>query len=466
MHYRSTRGTELSDSPGFADILLSGLAGDGGLYMPEAWPELSPATLREWRALPYADLAAEIIGLFTGDDIARPALQEMCRDVYGTFRHPAVAPLCEVEDGLFALELFHGPTLAFKDMAMQLLGRMFQHVLQQRGQRATIIGATSGDTGSAALEAFRGLENVSIVILHPEGRTSEVQRRQMTSVTDGNVLNIAVEGDFDLCQDLVKAMFADEAFRREVGLSAVNSINWARIAAQIPYYFRAALALGGPDREVSFAVPTGNFGNILAAWSARRMGLPVRRLCVGSNQNDILTRFLLNNDMSMRNVEPSLSPSMDIQVSSNFERLLFEMLDRDAARCSAIVKEFRATGHMAVPHDAWQAMRDVFEGAAFDDDQTLEAMKTFYDQAGYLADPHTAIGLATGARFREAGIPMIAAATAHPAKFPDAVRQATGLEPSLPPHLADLFSRPERCTRRPGEVAAIEEAVRAHLHRA
>ncbi|MEJ5154801.1 threonine synthase [Gluconobacter wancherniae] len=465
MRYRSTRGELTANAPNFSDILLAGLAGDGGLYMPETWPKISAQTLREWRSLSYPDLAAEVMAPFTAGAIDRDTLREMCRDAYAGFDHAAVAPLGEVEEGLFALELFHGPTLAFKDMAMQLLGRLFDHVLTERNRHVTIVGATSGDTGSAAIEACRGRDRLSVVILHPKGRTSDVQRRQMTTILDENILNIAVEGDFDTCQDLVKGMFADKEFRDEVSLSAVNSINWARIAAQIPYYVRAALALGAPDREVSFAVPTGNFGNVLAAWAARQMGLPIKRLCVGSNRNDILTRFLLDNDMSMRAVEPSLSPSMDIQVSSNFERLLFEMLDRNPTRCAAIMREFRETGRMAVPHDAWTRMKEVFDGMTLDDTQTSVAMREFYSESLYLADPHTAIGLAAGKRFKEAGIPMVAAATAHPAKFPDAVFAATGIRAELPPHLADLFEREERYTTMSSEISGLQAAVRAHIRR-
>ncbi|MBS1087816.1 threonine synthase [Gluconobacter wancherniae] len=465
MRYRSTRGELTANAPNFSDILLAGLAGDGGLYMPETWPKISAQTLREWRSLSYPDLAAEVMAPFTAGAIDRDTLRGMCRDAYAGFDHAAVAPLCEVEEGLFALELFHGPTLAFKDMAMQLLGRLFDHVLTERNRHVTIVGATSGDTGSAAIEACRGRDRLSVVILHPKGRTSDVQRRQMTTILDENILNIAVEGDFDTCQDLVKGMFADMEFRDEVSLSAVNSINWARIAAQIPYYVRAALALGAPDREVSFAVPTGNFGNVLAAWAARQMGLPIKRLCVGSNRNDILTRFLLDNDMSMRAVEPSLSPSMDIQVSSNFERLLFEMLDRNPTRCAAIMREFRETGRMAVPHDAWTRMKEVFDGMTLDDTQTSVAMREFYSESLYLADPHTAIGLAAGKRFKEAGIPMVAAATAHPAKFPDAVFAATGIRAELPPHLADLFEREERYTTMSSEISGLQAAVRAHIRR-
>ncbi|GBR08434.1 threonine synthase [Asaia siamensis] len=461
MLYRSTRGAARPRS--FSDILLAGLAEDGGLYMPETWPRFTPDEWRAMRSLSYPDLAAKILSVFAAGSIDLPTLQRLCAKAYAGFSHAAIAPLVEVENGLFSMELFHGPTLAFKDMAMQLLGQLFEHVLTERNQRVTIVGATSGDTGSAAIEAFRGSPHLSVAILHPMGRTSDVQRRQMTTVKDDNILNIAVEGTFDDCQDMVKAMFADTPFRDEIGLSAVNSINWARIAAQIPYYVRAALMMGAPDRDISFAVPTGNFGNVLAAWAASQMGLPVRRLCIGSNRNDILTRFLTSNDMSMRAVEPSLSPSMDIQVSSNFERLLFEMLDRDPQACQATMLAFRQTGHMPVDQAAWMRAKERFGALMLDDEATLAEMKALYDNSGYLADPHTAIGLAAGRRAQEPGIPMIVAATAHPAKFPDAVRKATGIDPALPPHLADLFSREERYETLANELNIIEDAVRRHI---
>ncbi|AOX16361.1 threonine synthase [Kozakia baliensis] len=463
MRYRSTRGDARPRD--FSDILLAGLAEDGGLYMPESWPQFTPDQWRELRTLPYPDLAARVIAPFAEGSIDLSTLTRLCREAYAGFSHPAIAPLCEVEDGLFAMELFHGPTLAFKDMAMQLLGRLFEHVLSERNQSVTIVGATSGDTGSAAIEAFRGRDRLSVAILHPKGRTSDVQRRQMTTVTNDNILNIALEGTFDDCQDMVKAMFADQPFRDEIHLSAVNSINWARIAAQIPYYVRAALTFGAPDRPVSFAVPTGNFGNVLAAWAASRMGLPVKKLCVGSNRNDILTRFLLSNDMSMRAVEPSLSPSMDIQVSSNFERLLFELLDRDSAACARTMTEFRQTGRMDVPHKAWVHAGETFSGKTLSDEETRIEMARLYRESGYLADPHSAIGLAAGRQYQEQGVPMIVAATAHPAKFPDAVVAATGHHPALPPHLADLHERPERFDVLPNDLATVEAAVRKHVRR-
>jgi len=464
MRYISTRGQ--APVRDFAGVLLAGLAEDGGLYVPETWPHFGPADWRAMRALSYPDLVARVMQPFVADSIPAATLQRLCREAYAGFGHPAIVPMVQLETHLWTQELFHGPTLAFKDMAMQLLGRLFDHVLAERGQRVTIVGATSGDTGSAAIEACAGRERVDIVILHPDGRTSEVQRRQMTTVLAPNVGNIAVAGSFDDCQDLVKAMFADAPFRQEMQLSAVNSINWARVAAQIPYYVAAALAMGAPDREVAFAVPTGNFGNVLAAWAARRMGLPVARLAIGSNRNDILSRFIGANDMSMRAVEPSLSPSMDIQVSSNFERLLFELLDRDGAATAATMADFRSSGRMAVPDAAWRRAAALFHGATLDDDATLAEIRRLHSAAGYLADPHTAIGIAAArAHMPGHGIPMVAMATAHPAKFPDAMERATGQRPALPPALADLYDRPERYTRLPADLAAIEGRVRATVLR-
>ncbi|MBU6499183.1 MAG: threonine synthase, partial [Rhodospirillales bacterium] len=384
---------------------------------------------------------------------------------YRGFGHPAVVPLVQLDAQLWTQELFHGPTLAFKDMAMQLLGRLFEHVLAAEDTRVTIVGATSGDTGSAAIEAFAGRDRTRVVILHPEGRTSEVQRRQMTTVGAANIANIAVSGSFDDCQDLVKAMFADRPFRAEMQLSAVNSINWARIAAQIPYYVAAALALGAPDREVAFSVPTGNFGNVLAAWAARRMGLPIARLVVASNRNDILARFLASNDMSVRAVEPSLSPSMDIQVSSNFERLLFELMDRDPAATAAVMTGFRATGRMAVPQAAWQRATALFAGFRLDDAGTTAEIRRLHGDCGYLADPHSAIGIAAARALGGQGAPIVAMATAHPAKFPDAMQAATGLRPPLPSRLADLYEREEVFARCPNDLAAIEAHIRAALLR-
>jgi threonine synthase len=464
MRYISTRGhAPVRD---FAGVLLAGLAEDGGLFMPESWPHFSPADWRAMRGLSYPDLAARVMCPFVGNSIAFRTLTKICHEAYASFGHPAVAPLVQLETHLFAQELFHGPTLAFKDMAMQVLGLLFQHVLSERNARVTIVGATSGDTGSAAIEACANRDRIDIVILHPHERTSPVQRRQMTTVLAPNVGNVAIEGTFDDCQDLVKALFADTPFRTEMNLSAVNSINWARIAAQIPYYVAAALALGAPDREVAFSVPTGNFGNVLAAWAARRMGLPVARLIVGSNRNDILTRFLERNDMSMAPVEPSLSPSMDIQVSSNFERLLFELFDRDPVTTADAMRAFRATGRMVVSDAAWRRMRTVFHGFRLDDPGTTVEIRRLHEACGYLADPHTAIGIAAARTHPPArGVPTVAMATAHPAKFPDAIEQAIGIRPALPPRLADLMERPERFVVLPNDLAAVEANVRALVGR-
>ena len=464
MHYISTRGQ--APVRDFAGVLLAGLAEDGGLYVPATWPQFSHADFRAMRGLPYAELTARIMHPFVGDTLPYATLEKICHDAYAGFDHPAIVPLVQLETGLFAQELFHGPTLAFKDLALQLLGRLYDHVLTERDQRVTIVGATSGDTGSAAIEACAGRDRIDIVFLHPHDRVSQVQRRQMTTVLAPNVGNIAVEGTFDDCQDLVKAMFADTAFRTEMHLSAMNSINWARIAAQIPYYVAAALALGAPDREVAFSVPSGNFGNILAAWVARRIGLPVARLVAASNRNDILARFLAGNDMSIRPVEPSLSPSMDIQVSSNFERLLFELLDRDGVATAKIMTDFRASGRMTVPDAAWHRATLAMHGFRLDDAGTLAEIRRLHAATGYLADPHTAVGIAAArAHPCTHGVPMIAMATADPAKFPDAMQQATGHRPPLPPRLADLYERPEKMTRAPNDLQAVEAQVRATVLR-
>ncbi len=463
MRYHSTRGQ--ADQKDFAGVLLAGLATDGGLYMPESWPQFSAAELRALRGLPYPELAARVMAPFVAGSIEFADLQAMCRRAYAGFAHKATVPLVQVDTNIFALELFHGPTLAFKDLALQLVGHLFEHVLAQRGEKVRIVGATSGDTGSAAIEAVAGRKNIDITILHPFGKTSEVQRRQMTTVGAENVLNIAVDGNFDDCQDLVKAMFADAPFREEMNLSAVNSINFARIAGQIPYYFYAALNLGAPDREVAVAVPTGNFGNILAAWAARQMGVPISRFIVASNRNDILARFLEANDMSVHGVEPSLSPSMDIQVSSNFERLLFEFQGRDAALTAKTMADFRATGKMTVADEVWHAIRRDFEGFRLSDNETLAEIARSYRESGYLADPHTAIGLAAAREKAPVGLPVIVAATAHPAKFPDAIEKAVGRRPPLPPHLSDLYDRKEVFSRAPNDLAVIETCVRNFANR-
>jgi threonine synthase len=384
----------------------------------------------------------------------------MCVDAYATFRHPATVPLVQIDTDEWLMELFHGPTLAFKDVALQLVGRMFDHVLAKRGERIMIVGATSGDTGSAAIDGVKACSNVDIVILYPEGRVSDVQRKQMTTVDAPNVHTVAVAGTFDDCQDLVKAMFNDSAFRNELNLSAVNSINWARVMAQTVYYVAAVDALGG--QPVSFSVPTGNFGNVLAGWIAREMGASVDELIVGSNTNDILTRFFASRAMTTTGVVPTLSPSMDIQVSSNFERLLFEMNDRDGGATAEQMNRFRSSGRMDVEPDQYARwIEPVFRAARCDDADTLATMADVYRSTGMQIDPHTAVGVSAARQCAPHGSPVVTLATAHPAKFPDAVEKATGRRPALPEHLADLFDRPERTTPLANDLVTIQAFVRS-----
>jgi threonine synthase len=458
--YLSTRGH--APILPFDDVLLSGLARDGGLYLPSRWPHFRSNEIKAMAGLDYAELAVRVMTPFLDGCIAEADFANLVADAYKDFGHKAVAPLVQLGSNDWLLELFHGPTLAFKDYALQLLGRLFDHVLARRGERITIVGATSGDTGSAAIEACRDRAAIDIVILHPKGRTSEVQRRQMTTVLSSNVRNIAIEGSFDDCQDLVKAMFNDQGFRDHCRLSAVNSINWARILGQVVYYFAAGVALGAPERELAFAVPTGNFGNVYAAVAARHIGLPIRQLVVGSNRNDILTRFFATGRMQSEGVVPTLSPSMDIQISSNFERYLFDLLKGDAAQVTALLGAFRQSGEFAVEDQVWAEARALFDAKAFGDAETLEVMRQLYQETGQLIDPHSAIGVAAGrARRRDPSVPMVALATAHAAKFPDAVQQATGIRPALPPRLADLFERRERYQSLPNDLTAVKDYVRA-----
>ena len=462
MRYISTRGR--APVLEFDEVLLAGLARDGGLYLPEAWPQFDAEAIRALRGLSYAELAARVVAPYVGGRIDAAALARLLADSYREFAHDAVAPLVQLDANLWIMELFHGPTLAFKDFALQFLGRVFDHVLRRRGERVTIVGATSGDTGSAAIEACRDREAVDIVFLYPHERVSEVQRRQMTAVDSPNVHVVAVEGTFDDCQDLVKAMFNDAAFRDEMRLSAANSINWARVMTQIVYYFHAALSLGGPDRPVSFAVPTGNFGNVYAGYAARAMGLPVERFVVGSNVNDILPRFLDSGALEMASVTPTISPSMDIQVSSNFERFLFELYGRDGEVTAQSVAAFRDTGALSVGDNLWRKARETFDGHRLDDAETRSVIGEVYRSSGYLLDPHSAIGVAAArAKAGDPAVPVIALATAHPAKFPDAVEDAVGHRPALPPALADLHERPERFTVLPNDLAQVQAFVRAHV---
>ena len=451
MKYVSTRG--VAPTIGFTDVMLAGLANDGGLYVPERW-----AALPTDRASHYATLAAQIVSLYAGGELTEDEIKQLCDRAYSTFRHSAVVPLVQYGDDQWLMELFHGPTLAFKDVALQLLGQMFDHVLAKRSQRLTIVGATSGDTGSAAIDGVRNCKNIDIVILYPSGRVSDVQRRQMTTVDSPNVHTVAIDGTFDDCQDLVKAMFNDAAFREQHSLSAVNSINWVRVMAQVVYYVHACDALGG--KPVTFSVPTGNFGNVLAGWIAKQMGASIDRLIVGSNSNDILTRFFDTQVMTTTSVTPTLSPSMDIQVSSNFERLLFEMNGRDGGVTAEQLAQFRRTGNLAIEPDQYAKwITPVFAAASVDDVGTLEVMARMHRECNMLVDPHTAVGLGATEARRLEGETVVTLATAHPAKFPDAVRKATGQHAQLPDHLADLFQREERTERLPNDLALVQQFV-------
>jgi threonine synthase len=475
MRYLSTRAAGPVPTRSFEDVLLAGLAEDGGLFVPEALPKLDADDLRGLAGLPYADLAARIMGLFAGEAFTTAELRGLTEGAYAGFAHAAVTPLVQLDERLWLLELFHGPTLAFKDLALQLVGLMFDAVLARRAEHVTIVGATSGDTGSAAMAACRDRAALDIFILYPHGCISEVQRRQMTTVDALNAHAMAIEGTFDDCQDIVKALFADPALRRELNLSAVNSINFARVAAQIVYYLAAALALGaGSGRTVSFSVPTGNFGNVYAGHLARALGLPVSNLVIGTNANDILARYLTSGDMRIASVVPSLSPSMDIQVASNFERLLFELKGRNGAAIATALRAFREAGELPADEQAWRQARGLFSAHRVDDPLTVKTIAEVHARSGILIDPHTAVAVAA-ARAEIEGMnideetratPMIALASAHPAKFPDAVARATSIRPELPPALAGIMERRERMTVLPNDARAVAQFVRAHARRA
>ena len=461
MKYISTRG--LAPALGFDDVLLAGLARDGGLYVPETWPQLSQKEIAAFAGQPFHDVAVEIISRFTGGTVARADLLRMARDAYGNFGHPAVTPLVQIDRNTWVLELFHGPTLAFKDVAMQLLARLMDHVLEVRGERATIVGATSGDTGGAAIEAFRGSHRVDVVILFPEGRVSDVQRRMMTTAMEANVHSLAIKGTFDDCQALVKGMFNHHAFRDEVRLSGVNSINWARIVAQVTYYFVAAVALGAPHRRISFCVPTGNFGDILAGYVAKRMGLPIEQMIIAANSNDILVRAVETGLYEIRGVHATTSPSMDIQVSSNFERYLFEAGGRDASAVRGQMASLAQSGRFEIPEAAATQLRAEFGAFAASEDDVARTIRHVAGASGYTADPHTACGLAAASSRanRSASSPTVVLATAHPAKFPDAMEEITGIRPQLPARLSSLMSDRERFDVLPNDAAAVEAYVAA-----
>ncbi len=476
MQYVSTRGRAAPTD--FFGALMTGLAHDGGLYVPDQWPTLSPDLIRSLRSMPYSQAAWEVMRPFihggsagdAGDrGISDATLHTLLDEAYASFVHHSVAPLFQTGPDEWLLELYHGPTLAFKDVAMQVLGRMYEHVLRFHDRHITLIGATSGDTGSAAIEAVRRSTRSSIFIMHPHGRTTEVQRRQMTTVQAPNVHNIAIQGTFDDCQRILKELFNDEEFRDEVSLSGVNSINWARVLPQVVYYATAASSLGAPDVEVSFSVPTGNFGDIFAGYVARQMGVPIRRLVIATNDNDILARFLATGRHELEAVTPTISPSMDIQVSSNFERLLFDIHGRDGERVSADMEALARDGVFTVDESLLGDVRSLFGAHRADEAQTLAAIRAVFDETGFQVDPHTAVGFHAARVDRQdrpdPGVPMVVLGPAHPAKFPAAVERATGVRPALPPHLSDLYDREERLAVLPADLATVREHVRAKLAR-
>lgn len=460
MKYISTRG----DAPvlGFSDAVLAGLARDGGLYVPESWPKLDHDTLRNLQGKSYADVAKVVLEPFLGGEIPSADFYRMVDEAYATFEHPAVAPLVQTGPNEFIQELFHGPTMAFKDVAMQLLARIVDYILAQRGERVTIVGATSGDTGGAAIEAFRGRENSDIFILFPDGKVSDVQRWQMTGVQDANVHALAVEGNFDDCQALVKAMFNHHAFRDQLKLSGVNSINWGRIMAQIVYYVTASVSLGAPDRKVSFSVPTGNFGDIFAGYVAKEMGLPIDQLIIATNSNDILARTLETGRYETAGVHATSSPSMDIQVSSNFERLLFAATGRDAETIKRFMSSLSQSGAFTLTEDAINFIRKDFDAGRASEDDVSSTIKTVLNDSGYLLDPHTAVGVSVARAMAPSNSPMVVLSTAHPAKFPDAVKSASGQHPELPLRNKDLMNGTERFTVVANDLAAVETFISSH----
>ncbi len=458
MKYVSTRGSAPDLS--FADVVMTGLARDGGLYVPETWPQISRQDLASFEKLTYPELAVRILTPFVGDDISPDVFENIVFDAYSGFSNDLIAPLHQIGPDHWVMELFHGPTLAFKDVAMQFIGPLLSHLLVERNLTATIIGATSGDTGSAAIEALRGRDGLDVFIFHPKGRVSEVQRRQMTTVLDDNIHNIAIEGTFDDAQAIVKALFNDAAFRDERNLSAVNSINWARIMAQCVYYFSSSIALGGDDdRRINFSVPTGNFGDIYAGYAAKQMGAFVGQLIIATNVNDILMRCVTTGRYDVQNVVPTMSPSMDIQVSSNFERLLYSAGGRDAGKVVGQMKSLSETGAFLVDNLSLSEIRKDFSAIRVDEAKTAATIEKFFTAQSYLMDPHSAVGVAATAEDSQDG-PTVSLSTAHPAKFPAAVQKAVGVVPDLPSHLSDLFEREERFFELPNDVDLVKEFIR------
>ncbi len=460
MKYRSTRGG--APAAGFEDVLLAGLAPDGGLYVPESWPRISAEEAAGFRGRPYGEIAAAVMGRFTGGAFTEARLSEIAREVYGAFEHDDVAPLVRVGEEDWILELFHGPTLAFKDFAMQLLGWLFDDALSRRGERLTIIAATSGDTGAAAIEALKRCRQIDIVVLHPEGRVTDVQRRMMTTVDAPNVCNIAIEGSFDDCQAIVKALFADRPFAEKVRLSGVNSINWARLAAQTVYYFTSVAAIAAQGEKVSFVVPTGNFGDVYAGYAAKKMGLNIDRLGVAVNANDILHRAMSTGAYAPAAVAPTFSPSMDIQVASNFERLLFDVMNRDAAAVRGKMTAFARDGEMGLSETERARIAEDFVSCSVNEAETLAEIKRHNEETGALIDPHTAVARHAARHLRQAGAldgKIVTLSTAHPAKFPDAVSRATGVKPDLPPAHENLFDLPEAMARASADKEAVKRII-------
>lgn len=457
MQYVSTRGE--APELGFEDVLLTGLAHDGGLYVPVSWPQISPQELRQLRGASYQDVAYQVVSKFVAGAVPAAELKHMIAEAYATFGHPAIAPLKQLDANQWLLELFHGPTLAFKDVAMQLLARLMDWSLKKRGSHATIIGATSGDTGGAAIDAFKSSHNATTIILHPHGKVSNVQRRQMTTVDSPAIHNIAIEGNFDDCQAIVKTLFNDPGFRASVNLAGVNSINWARIMAQIVYYVSSAVALGSPDRKVSFSVPTGNFGDIFAGLAAKRMGVPIDRLIIATNVNDILDRAMKSGRYEMQGVQASSSPSMDIQISSNFERLLYLAYGRDGSAIRSLMAGLAQSGSFTIGQKQLAAIREEFDSAAVNEAETAATIAQTLHATGELLDPHSAIGFAAARRAKASDSAMVTLATAHPAKFPDAVEKASGVRPDLPSRLIHLLKAKERFTIMPNSAAAVRNFI-------
>ena len=458
MRYISTRG----EAPpiGFLDAVLAGLAPDGGLYVPETWPQLTTEEIAGFAGKPYADVAADILGRFAGDAFAAEDLREIAAEAYASFAHPAVVPLAQMDAGLWRLELFHGPTLAFKDVAMQMLARLYERALAARKRNLTVVCATSGDTGGAAVEALAGRDRIKLVVLFPDGRISEVQRRFMTTAADANVRCLAIQGTFDDCQAIVKGMFQAQGFREAVDLSGVNSINWARIVAQTVYYFTAAVALGAPHRPVSFCVPTGNFGDAFAGFVARRMGLPIERIWVATNSNDIVARMVEEGRYARGPVRQTQSPAMDIQIASNFERLYFEGVERNGVETARAMEAFAQTGAIDIPPRAHAMITELFSGIGIGEDETGRTILSTYNQTGVLIDPHTAVGVAAARKAKRSAAPLVVLSTAHPAKFPEAVEAAAGAAPDMPRAARGLAAKPERIDRLPADIEAVKAYVR------